>query len=251
LIAIDRLDYSKGIVHRLQAYQILLEKHPELREKISFIQLVVPSRDKLPKYRELKEEINNLVGEINGRFSMFGWQPIQHFYRSFPLTMLSALYKAADVALVTPLRDGMNLVSKEFVASKTDQLGVLVLSEMAGAARELTEAILVNPNDIWSFADKIYEALIMPESEQKKRMQAMQNTISHFNVFTWASSFMDKLDYTDSHQKNLATRRLNQETMEALGQQYKRSQNRQFFLDYDGTLTGFFKDIDQAKPDAE
>lgn len=251
LISIDRLDYSKGIVQRLQAFQILLEQHPELKEKISFIQLVVPSRDKLPKYRELKEEINNLVGEINGRFSVLGWQPIQHFYRSFPLSMLSALYKAADLALVTPLRDGMNLVSKEFVASKTDKKGVLVLSEMAGAARELTEAVLVNPNDIWTFAEKIYEALQMPEQEQIKRMESMQETISQFNVFTWASSFMDRLDYTDHQQKSLTTRQLGPDTLRSIHQRYSKSRNRQFFLDYDGTLTGFHRNINDAQPDAE
>src|SRR5690606_131984 len=163
----------------------------------------------------------------------------------------SALYKAADLALVTPLRDEMNLVSKEFVASKTDKKGVLVLSEMAGAARELTEAVLVNPNDIWTFADKIYEALQMPESEQIRRMEAMQDTISQFNVFTWASSFMDKLDFTDHQQKNLSTRHLGPEMILSLEKSYSESESRQFFLDYDGTLTGFHKDIEEARPDTE
>src|SRR5690606_33234748 len=124
IISIDRLDYSKGINQRLQAYQLFLEQHPELRGKVTMIQLVVPSRDSVPKYKELKEEMNRMVSEINGRFSTLGWQPIQHFYRSFPIHLLSALYKAADIALVTPMRDGMNLVSKEFIASKTDHKGV-------------------------------------------------------------------------------------------------------------------------------
>lgn len=251
IISIDRLDYSKGIIHRLEAYQLFLEQHPELRGKVAMIQLVVPSRDTVPKYKQLKEEMNRMVSEINGRFSTLGWQPIQHFYRSFPLSLLSALYKAADVALVTPMRDGMNLVSKEFIASKLDQQGVLILSEMAGAARELSEAIIVNPNDIWDFADKIYLALNMPEDEQRRRMAAMQQTVSKFNIFTWVKNFMDKMDEVKAKQQALHTRTINSSIRQKIGIRYYYGAKRIIFLDYDGTLVPFNKNVLDAIPDAE
>lgn len=251
IISIDRLDYSKGIIHRLQAYQLFLENHPELRGKITLIQLVVPSRDTVPKYKELKEEMNRMVSEINGRFSTLGWQPIQHFYRSFPIHLLSALYKAADVALVTPMRDGMNLVSKEYIASKTDQKGVLILSEMAGAARELAEAIIVNPNDVWDFSEKIYQALNMSEDEQRRRMSAMQHTVSKFDIFTWVKNFMDKLDEVKAQQQALHTRNINPSIRQKIAIRYFYGQKRIIFLDYDGTLVPFQKNVMAAVPDAE
>lgn len=251
IISIDRLDYSKGIPHRLNAYQLLLERHPELRGKITMIQLVVPSRDNVRKYKELKEEMNRMVSEINGRFSTLGWQPIHHFYRSFPLHLLSALYKAADVALVTPMRDGMNLVSKEYVASKTDQKGVLILSEMAGAARELSEALMVNPNDIWDFAEKIYTALNMPEEEQKRRISNMQQTISKFDIHNWVNNFMDKLQEVKAEQQALFTRSLNQELQQKIGISYYYGARRLILLDYDGTLVPFQKQVNAAIPDED
>lgn len=251
IISIDRLDYSKGINQRLQAYQLFLEQHPELRGKVTMIQLVVPSRDSVPKYKELKEEMNRMVSEINGRFSTLGWQPIQHFYRSFPIHLLSALYKAADIALVTPMRDGMNLVSKEFIASKTDHKGVLILSEMAGASRELTEAIIINPNDIWDFADKIYQALQMPEAEQKRRMAAMQQIVSKFDIFTWVKNFMEKLEEVKAQQQAMHTRIINPSIRQKISIRYHFSLKRIIFLDYDGTLVPFHKNVMGPVPDRE
>jgi trehalose 6-phosphate synthase/phosphatase len=251
IISIDRLDYSKGILHRLRAYKLFLESHPELRGKVTMIQLVVPSRDNVPKYKQLKEEMNVLVSEINGGFSTFGWQPIQHFYRSFPKHLLSALYKAADVALVTPMRDGMNLVSKEYIASKLDHKGVLILSETAGASRELSDALLVNPNDIWDFAEKIYAALNMPEEEQKRRMVAMQNTVSRFDIHNWVKNFMDKLGEVKAQQYAMSTRMLNASIQQKIAIRYVYSTRRLIFLDYDGTLVPFHKQVNAAIPDGE
>ncbi|WP_276133253.1 bifunctional alpha,alpha-trehalose-phosphate synthase (UDP-forming)/trehalose-phosphatase [Polluticoccus soli] len=251
VISIDRLDYSKGIIHRLRAYELFLQKHPELRGKVTMIQLVVPSRDNVPQYKELKEEMNRMVSEINGRFSTLGWQPIQHFYRSFPIHLLSALYKAADVALVTPMRDGMNLVSKEYIASKIDQKGVLVLSETAGASRELSDAVLVNPNDIWEFSDKIYSALNMPEDEQKRRMAAMQQTVARFDIFNWVNNFMDKLAEVKAQQQAMYTRRINTSIQQKIGIRYYYGQKRLIFLDYDGTLVPFHNQVDAAIPDKD
>ncbi len=249
IISIDRLDYSKGIIDRLRAYQLFLENHPELRGKVSMIQLVVPSRDNVPKYKELKEEMNRMVSEINGRFSTLGWQPIQHFYRSFPIHLLSALYKAADVALVTPMRDGMNLVSKEFIASKTDQHGVLILSEMAGASRELSEAIIINPNDVWDFSEKIFLALNMPEDEQRRRMSAMQQTVSRFDIFNWVKNFMDKLTEVKAQQQAMLTRNINTSIRQKIAISYYYGMKRIIFLDYDGTLVPFNKNLLGAVPD--
>jgi trehalose 6-phosphate synthase/phosphatase len=251
IISIDRLDYSKGIIHRLNAYLLLLERHPELKGKVTMIQLVVPSRDTVKKYKELKEEMNRMVSEINGRFSTLGWQPIHHFYRSFPLNLLSALYKAADVALVTPMRDGMNLVSKEYIASKIDQKGVLILSEMAGASRELSDALIVNPNDIWDFAEKIYYALNMPEEEQKRRMSGMQQIVSKFDIFNWVKNFTDKLKEVKLEQEALSTRVLNTELQQKVSIRYHYGMKRLIFLDYDGTLVPFQKQVNAAIPDNE
>lgn len=249
IISIDRLDYSKGIIHRLEAFSLMLERYPELRGKVVYIQLVVPSRDNVTKYKEIKEEMNRMVSEINGRFGMLGWQPIQHFYRSFSPTLLSALYRAADVALVTPMRDGMNLVSKEYVASKTDQKGVLVLSEMAGAARELSEAMIINPNDIWNFCETIYQALNMPEDEQKRRMTSMQQTVSRFDINNWVTNFIDKLAEVKLRQMSLATRVINPSIAQKIAISYVHSAKRLLLLDYDGTLVPFQQQTKDAKPD--
>src|SRR5680860_733909 len=148
LLSIDRLDYSKGIPQRIKAFDALLKDNPQFHGKVSMIMVVVPSRTKVKTYMELKEEIDTLVGRINSDYSTINWVPIHYFFRSFPFEELSAFYSMSDIALVTPLRDGMNLVCKEFIASKTDQLGVLILSEMAGSSKELQDAILVNPNDM-------------------------------------------------------------------------------------------------------
>ncbi len=193
IISIDRLDYSKGIIHRLKAYQQFLEQYPDFHEHVVFFQLIVPSRDSVKQYASLKEEVNKLVSDINSRYGTIFWQPICYFYRSMPMEMLSALYTTADVAMVTPLRDGMNLVSKEFIASKVNTPGVLILSEMAGAAKQLSEAILVNPNDQQQVVNAIYKSLIMPVREQIKRMKAMQQVIADSNVFRWVDNFMGRL----------------------------------------------------------
>ncbi|MEQ9021463.1 MAG: bifunctional alpha,alpha-trehalose-phosphate synthase (UDP-forming)/trehalose-phosphatase, partial [Pseudomonadales bacterium] len=159
ILSIDRLDYSKGIPQRLKAFELFLEQNPDYREKVSLLMVVVPSRDQVGKYKELKEEIDLLVGRINGNYSRLNWTPIHYFYRSFPLNALSAFYRMAEVAMVTPMRDGMNLVCKEFIASKLDKKGVLILSEMAGASKELSDAILINPNDMGELVNAIKTAL--------------------------------------------------------------------------------------------
>ncbi|NIM51719.1 MAG: glycosyltransferase [Gemmatimonadales bacterium] len=193
ILGVDRLDYTKGIPERLTAFAHLLETHPEHRQRITFLQLAVPSRAEVTEYRKLKREIDELVGQINGRFSSATWTPIHYLYRSIPQDRLAALYRDADVALVTPLRDGMNLVAKEFVACQVDDPGVLVLSRMAGAAETMTEALLVNPYDVDDTAAKLHRALSMPLAERRSRMKQLRQREATSNVHAWARKLIARI----------------------------------------------------------
>ena len=251
MISIDRLDYSKGIPSRLKCFDSFLKQHPEYHGKVSFLMVVVPSRDSVDKYRHLKEAVDLLVGRINGKYGTVNWTPIHYFYRSFSLADLSAFYRMADVALVTPMRDGMNLVAKEYVASRLDKKGVLILSEMAGASKELSEAIIVNPNDKQQMVDAIHQALTMPEEQQQKSMELMQNTVQHYNIDHWVNLFLSRLSEIKKQQKAMATRMLSEEGIDRVVDDYQASNKRILFLDYDGTLTNFTKNPEKAKPDEE
>lgn len=251
VLSIDRLDYSKGIPQRLEAFEKFLDENEEFHEKVSLVMLVVPSRDTVPKYAHLKSEIDLLVGRINGKFSRLNWTPVRYFYRSLPLNALSAFYRMAHVALVTPMRDGMNLVCKEYIASKLDQRGVLILSEMAGSAKELSDAILINPNDKNQLVSALKEALTMPEEEQVRRMDIMQKSLKRYNIHAWVKLFMKRLEHVKKQQENLLTKPLTDEISSQLKSSYKKSKNRIIFLDYDGTLVGFNADPNDSKPDKE
>lgn len=251
VLSIDRLDYSKGIPERLRAFEQFLEENEDFREKVSLLILVVPSRDQVPMYANLKAEIELLVGRINGKFGRIDWTPIHYFYRSLPLNALSAFYRMAQVALVTPLRDGMNLVCKEYIASKLDKKGVLILSEMAGSAKELSDAILINPNDTQQLVAALKEALTMPEEEQTARMEVMQKSLQRYNIHAWVNLFMQRLAYVKKEQDNLKTRPLSSEIRSELLSRYNSSKKRIIFLDYDGTLVGFHTDPNDSKPDQE
>ena len=251
MISIDRLDYSKGIPQRLMAFDMFFESHPEFLGLVSLILIVVPSRDNVGEYKRLKEEIDLLVGKINGKLGTIHWTPIHYFYRSFSLHSLSAFYRMADVALVTPMRDGMNLVCKEYIASRLDQKGVLILSEMAGSAKELSDAILINPNDINQMVEAIYTALTMPPDDQKAHISIMQESLKRYNIHHWVKIFMDKLNEVIETQKSFATKIVDKNVMKVFKDQYDKSKKRILFLDYDGTLTGFHDIPSKAKPDAE
>lgn len=162
ILSIDRLDYTKGIPNRLKAFGRFLEKYPEFRKKVTLIMLAVPSRDQVDHYQQLKKEVDELVGQINGTYGSINYAPIWYFYRSLPFSNLIELYSSCDVALITPVRDGMNLVAKEYVASRLNNTGVLILSEMAGVAKEMGEALIINPVDEEEMADSINQALTMP-----------------------------------------------------------------------------------------
>ncbi|KAA2238579.1 bifunctional alpha,alpha-trehalose-phosphate synthase (UDP-forming)/trehalose-phosphatase [Chitinophaga agrisoli] len=251
ILTIDRLDYSKGILQRLEAYELFLQLHPEYAEKVVLYMIVVPSRDNVQQYKDLRDEIDKLVGGINARFRTINWHPVHYFYRSFPIETLSALYNFADIGLVTPMRDGMNLVSKEYVASRTHNDGVLILSEMAGASRELIDALIVNPNNIGAITRAIEEALIMPKPEQYRRMKQMRQVVAKFNIAHWVKLFMDRLQEVKQIQQSMLARRLSLDMQLQVQRQYKSATKRAIFLDYDGTLVGFNVNIDLASPDQD
>lgn len=189
VLGVDRLDYTKGVPQRLAGFRTLLEKQPGLRGRVALLQVVVPSREAIPQYRELKDHIERMVSEINGKFSRPGWTPVTYLHRSVPRAELLALYRAADVALITPLKDGMNLVAKEFCAARVDDLGALVLSEFAGAAEQLGDsALLVNPYDSEGMAALLARALRMDADEQRARMQRMRQVVREHDVFQWCRS---------------------------------------------------------------
>lgn len=194
VLGIDRLDYTKGIPERLSAFEAALGRFPELHANITFVQVVVPSRENIPKYQKLKEEIDRLVSRINGRFTKPGWVPVHYMFRHLKREELLAYYQAADVALITPLKDGMNLVAKEYCAANVDETGVLILSEFAGASAQLNKgALLVNPYDIDGVAQTIKKAYEMDLPERRRRMNELRRVIRISDIYRWKDSFMDEL----------------------------------------------------------
>lgn len=251
ILSVDRLDYSKGILHRLKGFALFLEKHPTYKEKVSMAMIIVPSRDTVDRYADLKTKIDETIGFINGMYSTINWTPVYYFYRSFDFEELVAMYHIADIALVTPLRDGMNLVAKEYVAAKRDTPGVLILSEMAGAAIELTDAIIVNPNDNEEIEQAILEALEMPVLEQLTRLGNMQKSIEKHTVNKWASDFVTELETIHKKNEALNIERLDEDTFHKIQYAYRNASKRLLILDYDGTLSGFKSRPQDAFPTSE
>ncbi|WP_228851123.1 bifunctional alpha,alpha-trehalose-phosphate synthase (UDP-forming)/trehalose-phosphatase [Aegicerativicinus sediminis] len=251
ILSIDRLDYTKGIPNRIRAFEYFLNKYPEFREKVRLIMLAVPSRSNVPQYQKLKRDTDELVGRINGQFATVSWTPIWYFYRSMPFENLIDLYTSAHIGLITPVRDGMNLVAKEFVATRTEQDGVLILSEMAGASKEMNEALLINPNNFEQIADTIKQALEMPMDEQQKRMKLLQKRIQRYTVEKWAEEFLKSMEATKNNDDIIMATRLKKDQEDKLLEEYQKAASRLMLLDYDGTLVGFKDDPKDASPDAE
>ncbi len=249
ILSIDRLDYTKGILQRLKAFDLFLEKNPEYRNKVTLILVAVPSRTRVEHYRLLKNEMDELIGNINGKHGNIGWVPVWYLYRSLPFQNLVALYKAANIALITPLRDGMNLIAKEFIATKNDGKGILILSEMAGASNELGEAIIVNPNDREEIAKAIKKAMVTSYEEQNERNRIMQRRLKRYNVVRWANDFMGGLSNIKELQKELEDKLLVNAKRKRLIRDYAKGKERLIFLDYDGTLVPFAERPENAKPD--
>lgn len=250
IISIDRLDYSKGIPQRIRAFAKFLDLHPEYHGRVTLVMIVVPSRSNVDQYQELKQEVETLVGRINGKYSEFDWTPVHYFYRSLNFSELTTLYKVAKIAMITPLRDGMNLVAKEYVASKDQSKeGVLILSEMAGAVHELTEALIVNPHDTNMIADALKTALEMSPKEQKKRLESMQKKLEEYDIRHWAANFIEEQQRLMESQKLPHVNLLTEQNKGQLIQAYQQAKKRLLMLDYDGTLMAFNPDPQAVIPD--
>jgi trehalose 6-phosphate synthase/phosphatase len=253
IISIDRLDYTKGIPQRIHAFEQFIERYPEYQGKVSLVLIAVPSRSNVDNYRKLKQSVDTLVGKINSTYGTFDWMPIQYLYRSLNFNELSALYQVADIAMITPLRDGMNLVAKEYIAAKEESKhGVLILSEMAGAAYELHTALLVNPHDINKMAATIQQALEMNDHEQAWRLDSMQRHLKRYDLKHWANSFVQEQQKLMEQQRALNSLLLLQGPhRQTLLERYRQAHHRLIILDYDGTLMSFHPDPQAVAPDDE
>ncbi|HEX3777341.1 MAG TPA: bifunctional alpha,alpha-trehalose-phosphate synthase (UDP-forming)/trehalose-phosphatase [Polyangiaceae bacterium] len=248
LLGVDRLDYTKGLPRKLLAMERLLDRSPQYRGKIRLLQIAVPTRENVEQYRNLRQEVEQLVGRINGAHASLHASPIHYVYQTVTQEELVASYRATDIMVVTPLRDGMNLVAKEYVASRTDGDGVLVLSELAGAASELGEALTVNPYDVASLAETLDRALQLPEAERRERMAALREKVSARPVELWAKSFVDMLA---AREREVEPRDLRRDSpaLDALARELAQSPEVVLALDYDGTLVPIARNPELARPD--
>ncbi|MCK5148541.1 bifunctional alpha,alpha-trehalose-phosphate synthase (UDP-forming)/trehalose-phosphatase [bacterium] len=251
ILSVDRLDYTKGIPERLKAFDRFLDKYTQYRGSVTLLLVAVPSRTTVESYVALKRQVDELVGRINGKHSTPGWTPVRYYYRSFPFRDLASLYHLSDVALVTPLRDGMNLIAKEYIASRKNDRGVLILSEMAGAVSEMGEALIINPQNMEQVADAIYTALIMPVDEQISRNRLMKIRLKKYNVTAWGEDFIDRLGDVKTDQDEIQAKQITEGNRATLIRKYRTACRRLFLLDYDGTLTPFVNKPDKAAPDTE
>ncbi len=250
IFSVDRLDYTKGVTHRLSGFEQFLDDHPEWRGKVVFILVIVPSRQIISKYNERKKMIEERVGRINGKYSSLEWQPIIYRYSHLSFDELCAMYQAADVGLITPIRDGMNLVAKEYVASQHER-GVLILSELAGAANEMGEAILVNPMDKKEMGEAIHQALTMDPEEQKQKMERLHKRLREYSVSHWVVDFLKQLEEIKEYQISQRTKHISEPILADIVHSYRKASRRHLFLDYDGTLVPFSKHPKLAVPNEE
>lgn len=251
ILSIGRLDYIKGIVELLDAFSVFLEKYHEMHEKVSLILCVVPSRLRTKEYHTLKKEIDETVGRINGQFGRLHWIPIRYFYRVFSFNQLIEFYSIADIAVFPSLRDGLNLMAKEYVATKGEESGVLVVSEFAGVSKELVEAIIVNPKDRDSFSETFKRALNMPLEEQQGRLRAMRKRLMHYDARRWNEDFLASLNNVRKRQQQFEMKMLSESNEMELIEHYRNSKRRLLFLDYDGTLLSFVEEPKEAVPSEE
>lgn len=249
IFSVDRLDYTKGITNRLLGYELFLNEHPEWHDRVVLLLNAEPSRTQIEHYRSMKDEIEKLVGRINGAFGTLAWTPVLYQYTSLSFEEMVTRYSMSDVALITPLRDGMNLVAKEFIAASGRKNGVLVLSEMAGSVKELSEALLINPTHKEEIAQAITTALTMSEEEKALRLRRMQERVRKYDVYAWAQAFNTSLVSFKKKQRR-QTVRLTKTQRQKLRETYQVSGRRLIFLDYDGTLVPFAPTPEQAAPSA-
>jgi trehalose 6-phosphate synthase/phosphatase len=250
ILSIDRLDYTKGIPQRIRAFDDFLRKYPEYIGKVRFHLIVAPSRVEVDSYEALRSEIADLVSQINGAYSTVDWMPIWFYFQTFSQESLTALYKYADVLLVTPLRDGMNLVAKEYIAARTDYLGMTVISETAGAASELGEVVVVNPNDRNAVAEGIKKALEMPAEDKIEINKIIHKRLRRYNVHFWAEEFIKSIEHCAEQARQRVAQSIDHDDSVVVDAYFK-AKKRIIFLDYDGTLVGFKAIPNQAKPDPQ
>jgi trehalose 6-phosphate synthase/phosphatase len=250
ILSIDRLDYTKGVLNRVKAFEQFLNKFPDYLEKVRLVMLTVPSRSEEPQYKKLKKETDEIVGRVNGEYATVNWTPIWYYYRSMDFDELIDLYSSADIAMITPIRDGMNLVAKEFVSTRINGDGVLILSELAGASKELFQALTVNPFDINSMSNTIHDAINMGIDEQKQRNFSMQKRIKRYTVKYWADEFISSLNEISVVQEN-GVLKIDDKSSKIIKENYKKSSNKLILLDYDGTLVEFNEKPGRAIPDNE
>lgn len=251
VFSVDRLDYTKGLINRLRGYELFLKNNPQWHGKVVFVISVAPSRIGVDSYQAMKSELEQTVGRIVGDFGNVHWTPLVYQFRNLTFEEIVPLYRLCDVALITPLRDGMNLVAKEFIGSRPDQTGVLILSEMAGAAKEMGEALIINPFHREDFARALEQALTMPVEEQIRRNQLMQERLRRYNVVRWADDFVQALMATQKIEAARRARLLTGKAYSGMLQQYRSATRRALLLDYDGTLVPFAAEPKLAQPDAE
>lgn len=251
ILSVDRLDISKGIPEKLLAFEAFLDKNQNYREKATLVLVVVPSRTQVEIYNKLKQQIEQEVGRINGKYGKIDWIPVRYMYRSLSFTVLSALYRCCNIALITPLRDGMNLVAKEYIASRTSGNGVLILSEMAGAAKEMQDALIVNPNNRAQIVEALETAMQMPEKEQAQRIKNMQSRLKRYDVHRWSQLFLDKLHKLQQNKKDTMHNVMTDKELQHIQNKYFNRNQRIFLLDYDGTLVNFYPSPELAIPDEE
>jgi len=248
IFSVDRLDYSKGLLPRLLGFELFLERYPKWHGKIVFNMVVIPSRESVGRYQDMKKEIEATVGRINGKYGSLTWRPVVYQYQSLKFEEMVALYDRSDIGLITPVRDGMNLVAKEYLACQRTNPGVLILSEMAGAAAELSEAILINPTDRAEIAAAIAKALEMPLQDRQAVLERMQTRLQTYDVFAWARDFFDTMDRVKKEQHVLRVRLIDRSVEDQIAQQYHKAARRILFLDYDGTLVPFSRYPEMAVP---
>jgi trehalose 6-phosphate synthase/phosphatase len=251
IISIDKLDYTKGIPQRIRAFERFLQSYPEYRGRVSLIVQAVPSGETSESYFNLKARVDELVGRINGNYGTITWTPVRYLNQIFTMDERIDLYSLSDIALILPIRDGMNLVAKEFIASRHDGEGVLILSEMAGASKELHEALIVNPNNLDQISEAIREAIEMPVEEQVRRNRVMMQRLQRYTVERWAREFIRGLEGVKEIQEFTLTRKINITRMKQIVAAYREATRRMLFLDYDGTLSWFKKEPEDARPDAQ
>ncbi len=252
VLSVDRLDYSKGIVNRLKGFEFFLQKYPQWHGKVYMNMIVVPSRTGVSTYMQIKKKLDELVGRINGAYGSISWTPVVYQFTSLPHNELIAQYRRSDIALLTPLRDGMNLVAKEYIASLTDQRGVLILSEFTGAAKELSESLVINPNSYHAIADAIAEGLEIPEKEKVRGNSIMQKRLRRYTVTRWATEFVGGvLESSKLSQDSVRNKMLNPEMTRQIVKGFREAGRRMMIFNYDGTLVPYTKYPAAAEPSAE